>query len=128
MLHGALHILIAEDDAATAKLYSAYATARGHQVVVASDGIEALNAAEKEMPDVIVLDIALPKVDGRDVCRRLKANPKTKGIPVLVVSACGGDQYLRDELVDLGADDIVEKPIDLVIAFRKLERLVERAR
>jgi CheY-like chemotaxis protein len=85
---------------------------------------EALRAAETEMPDIIMLDIALPKLDGRDVCQRLRANPKTKSIPILVASAYGGDQYLRDELVDLGADDVVEKPIDLVIAFRKLERIV----
>ncbi len=123
----ALHVLIAEDDAATAKLYAAYAKARGLQVLIARDGIEALSVAEAELPDVIMLDVSLPKLDGRDVCRQLRANPRTQGIPVLVVSASGGDQFLRGELVDLGVGDVVEKPIDLVIAFRKLERLAKRA-
>jgi CheY-like chemotaxis protein len=50
-----------------------------------------------------------------------------RDIPVLVVTASGGDQLLRGELVDLGVDDVMEKPIDLVIAFRKLEHLVKRA-
>jgi DNA-binding response OmpR family regulator len=121
-----LNVLIAEDDNATANLYAAYARARGFRVVVARDGIEALHVAETELPDAIMLDVSMPKVDGRDVCKKLKTNPRTQGIPILVVSASGGDQYLRDELVDLGVDDVVEKPIDLVIAFRKLEHMVRR--
>ncbi len=127
MADRALQLLIAEDDDATAKLYAAYARARGFQVVVAHDGLEALSLAEAEPPDVIMLDVSLPKADGRDVCRKLKANPRTQGIPVLIVSASGGDQFLRGELVDLGVGDVVEKPIDLVIAFRKLERLAGRS-
>ena len=126
MADHALHVLIAEDDTATAKLYAAYAKSRGFQVLIARDGIEALSVAEAELPDVIMLDVSLPKLDGRDVCKQLKSNPRTKDLPVLVVSASGGDQFLRGELVDLGVGDVVEKPIDLVITFRKLERLVER--
>jgi DNA-binding response OmpR family regulator len=121
-----LNVLIAEDDSATANLYAVYARACGFRVAVARDGIEALRVAETELPDAIMLDVSLPKVDGRDVCKKLKANPRTQGIPVLVVSASAGDQHLRDQLVELGADDVVEKPIDLVIAFRKLERMVRR--
>lgn len=117
-----LRILVAEDDAAVARLYAAYAQSRGHLVLFARDGAETLVTATAEMPDVIWLDIAMPKLDGRDVLKQLKANPRTAGIPVIVVSAFGGDQNMRDLLLDLGAWDVMEKPLDLHIAFNKAER------
>jgi CheY-like chemotaxis protein len=119
-----LRILVVEDDPAVARLYAAYAQTRGHAVLFAKDGAEALVTAASELPDVVLLDIAMPKLDGRDVLRQLKANPKTAPIPVLVVSAFGGDQNMRDLLLELGAFDVMEKPVDLQIAFNKAERLV----
>jgi DNA-binding response OmpR family regulator len=119
-----IRILLAEDDAALAKLYASYATGRGHAVSHARDGVETLAAALSQLPDVIVLDVAMPALDGRDVLLRLKADPRTAAIPVLVVSALGGDQHMRDLLVELGASDVMEKPVDLQIAFNKAERLV----
>ncbi len=126
--HASLRILVAEDDAAVARLYAAYAQSRGHSVLVAKDGAETLVTAASELPDVVLLDISMPKLDGRDVLRQLKANPKTARIPVLVVSAYGGDQNLRDLMLELGAWDVMEKPVDLQIAFNKAERLVGAAR
>lgn len=119
-----LRILFAEDDAALLRLYSAFAQSRGHSALVARDGAETLVTAVSELPDLIFLDVAMPKLDGRDVLRQLKANPKTAPIPVLVVSAFGGDQNLRDLLLELGAWDVMEKPVDLQIAFNKAERLL----
>ena len=121
-----LRILVAEDDPALARLYAAYAQSRGHQVVLARDGAETLVAAVAEPPDIVMLDIGMPKLDGRDVLRQLKANPRTAGIPVLVVTALGGDQNLRDLLLELGATDVLEKPVDLAIAFNKAERSVRK--
>lgn len=121
-----LRILVAEDDAAVAKLYAAYAAGRGHLIMFARDGAETLVTAAAELPDLILLDVAMPKLDGRDVLKQLKASPKTQGIPVLVISAFGSDQHMRDQLVDLGASDVMEKPVDLQIAFNKAERLVGR--
>ncbi len=123
-----LRILIAEDDPSVARLYRTYAERRGHQVLVASDGAETLVTAAAEMPDLVLLDVALPKLDGRDVIRQLKQNPKTSGIAILVVSALGGDQNMRSVLLELGAWDVVEKPVDLAVTFGKAERLVERTR
>ncbi len=121
---GPLRILVVEDDPAVARLYAAYAQTRGHAVLFAKDGAEALVTAASELPDVVLLDVAMPKLDGRDVLKQLKANPKTAPIPVLVVSAFGGDQNMRDLLLELGAFDVMEKPVDLQIAFNKAERLV----
>ncbi len=122
-----LRILIAEDDEGVANLYRAFAERRGHEVLLARDGAEALVTTAAEMPDIVILDVAMPKLDGRDVCRQLKQNPKTAGIPILVVSALGGDQNVRAVMLELGASDVIEKPVDLQICFNKAERLVERA-
>jgi CheY-like chemotaxis protein len=121
-----LRILVAEDDQAVARLYAAYAQSRGHQVTVVHDGPETLVAAVAEPPDLVLLDIGMPKLDGRDVLRQLKANPRTATVPVLVVTAYGGDQNLRDLLLELGATDVLEKPVDLAIAFNKAERAAGR--
>lgn len=123
-----LRILIAEDDEAAARLYASYARKRGHEALIARDGPEALAVAAEEIPSVIWLDIGMPRLDGRDVCRQLRADPRTRDIPVLVVTAFANDQYLRDVLVDLGAWDVLEKPVDLSVAFNKLERLAARVR
>ena len=120
--------LIADDDPGASRLYQTYAQRRGRDVLLARDGAEALLLAAAEHPDVILLDIAMPKLDGRDVLSQLKSNPRTAGIPVIVVSAMAGDQNLRGQLVDLGAHDVVEKPIDLSVTFAKAERLAEAAR
>jgi CheY-like chemotaxis protein len=118
-----LRILIAEDDEAVLRLYARYAEKRGHIVLLARDGAEALMIAATELPDLLMLDVAMPKLDGRDVLRQLKANDRTRAIPVLVVTASGGQQNMRTLLVQLGAADVLEKPVDLPIAFAKAERL-----
>jgi CheY-like chemotaxis protein len=121
-----LRILIAEDDPAVSRMYAAYAQSRGHRLLFARDGAETLVAAVTELPDVILLDVAMPKLDGRDALRQLKEDPRTRSIPVIVISAFGSDQHLRDLLLELGAWDVLEKPVDLQIAFNKAERLVRR--
>lgn len=125
-LQRSLRILIAEDDPAVLNLYARYAQKRGHTVLLAHDGAEALVVAASELPDLVLLDVAMPKLDGRDVLRQLKASDRTREIPVLVVTASGGEQSLRTMLVELGADDVLEKPVDLPIAFNKAERIAAR--
>lgn len=121
-----LTLLVAEDDRALARLYAAYAQSRGHRALLARDGAEALMTAATELPDLILLDVAMPRLDGRDALRQLKADPRTAGIPVLVITAAGGDQQLRDLMLELGAWDVLEKPVDLKLAFDKVERLAAR--
>jgi CheY-like chemotaxis protein len=121
-----LRILVAEDEPELARLYSAYAEKRGHNVAVARDGAEALAAALADPPDLLLLDVSMPKLDGRDVLRQLRANPRTANVPIVAVTAYGGDQNMRDLLLELGALDVLEKPVDLAIAFTKAERLVRR--
>ncbi len=121
-----LRILIADDEPAVLMLYARYAEKRGHATLLARDGAEALVIAASELPDIIFLDVAMPKLDGRDVLRQLKANAHTREIPVLVITASGGEQNLRTLLSELGAADVLEKPVDLPIAFAKAERIARR--
>ena len=82
-------ILAVDDEPSICRLVETALTGRGYEVVVAHDGQEALDKTALEHPDLIVLDIMMPKMDGREVRRRLASNPKTAKIPVIFVSAVG---------------------------------------
>ena len=83
----------------------------GMEVMESSDGQEALTAAASQ-PDVVVLDVRLPDMNGFDVCRRLKADPATAAIPVLYISALLRDEELEERLFDDGADGYIPQPIE----------------
>ncbi len=83
------HVLIVEDDAFLAGIYTSKFSAEGFQVDHAGDGEEALKLAEKGKPDIILLDILLPKMDGFEVLKHLKKNAKTKHIPVILLTNLG---------------------------------------
>jgi two-component system, OmpR family, KDP operon response regulator KdpE len=104
-----LSVLVVEDDEPLLKFLRANLKARGYEVIVAQDGAEALNQAEKEMPDLILLDINLPKLDGIEVCRRLR---QWCSIPILIVSARGLDSD-KVLCLNLGADDYITKPFSV---------------
>lgn len=99
-------ILIAEDNGEISDMMKSYLQRAGHEVCQALDGVEALNAVKTEKPDLVLLDIMMPKLDGFTVCQTLR---KTTNIPVIVVSAkASEDDKVR--MFDLGADDYITKP------------------
>jgi DNA-binding response OmpR family regulator len=120
-----LRLLIVEDDEHVQQALRRLAEGQGHKVLQAFDGLSALTLARVERPDVIVLDISLPFVDGRDVLSKLKADGATAAIPVLVYSA-RAEQTDRHVALQLGADDFVEKPCDAELLLRRVLRLVEQ--
>ena len=81
----------------------------GYRVLTAGNGEEGLAAAQEERPDLILLDILMPKMKGRQVCARLKSDPRTDQIPIIFLSALGLSDHVRTGL-DLGAEDYVIKP------------------
>ncbi len=99
-------ILVVDDDANTTRLVKLYLQRDGHTVTTAADGVEALNAAREKHPDLIVLDIMMPKMDGVEVCRVLR---QESDIPIIMLTARTTDE---DKLkgLDMGADDYVTKP------------------
>jgi two-component system cell cycle response regulator len=104
-------ILIADDSRVHVHLLRGWLQDRGYEVMEALDSVQAWMKGLRGQPDVIVLDINMPGGSGLDVLKRLKASPKTKHIPVLVVSGSLGPE-IRDLVRRLGAADLLEKPLD----------------
>lgn len=102
-------ILVVDDTPVILKMLSKQLGHWGYRVVTASSGEEGLQRAETEKPDLILLDILMPKMKGREVCARLKANPATQKIPVIFLTALGLGEYVRAGL-DVGGDDYIIKP------------------
>jgi DNA-binding response OmpR family regulator len=117
-----LKIILIEDDREIARGLLVRLTAAGHQATSLHDGASGLSAALVAPPDVILLDLRLPDMDGYVVLRQLQQHDLTKMVPVIVVSANTAERAKREALL-LGAHSFVEKPYD----FRKLMIAVERA-
>ncbi len=115
-------ILVVDDIEPNVRVLEAKLTAEYYDVSVAFDGPSALLKAAAISPDIILLDVMMPGMDGFDVCRRLKADPATRHIPVVLVTALDGR---RDRLtgLDAGADDFLTKPIDDVALFSRVKSL-----
>jgi putative two-component system response regulator len=105
-------VLIVDDNPTVADLLEQVLRAEGNDVVVATDGLEALTSVDRQAPDLILLDLDLPGLHGYEVCRRLKSNPATRLIPVVIVTA-RNDPGDRVDAWDLGADDFLTKPFRL---------------
>ena len=124
-------ILVVDDDQQNLELVQAYLEDIECETVAARDGIEALEMVAREKPDLILLDVMMPKMSGFEVCRRLKVNPGTSDIPVIMVTALNefGD---IERGIDSGTDDFVSKPInklELLTRIRtmlKLKHLTDR--
>lgn len=97
-------ILAVDDEPSITRLVAAALTGRGFEVITASDGPEALDKAHFEKPDLIVLDIMMPRMDGREVRKRLAKDPVTKDIPVVFLSAVGDLNSQLDTLEDSGSE------------------------
>ena len=105
-------ILLVEDEKNIAKVVVYNLEREGYSVAVARDGEEGLAKARKEAPDLILLDLMIPKTDGLEVCRQLKSDPKTARIPIIMLTAKTQE---ADRVVglELGADDYVPKPFSV---------------
>jgi type IV pilus assembly protein PilB len=98
----------------------------GLQVVTAQDGIEAVELASQERPDIVILDISMPDMDGFEVCRRLRADVRTAFVPVLMLTANGGEQHMTAGF-GAGADDYVVKPFRRDELVARVRRMLERS-
>ena len=120
-------ILVIEDDPDISRLLS-MALAMEHFVpVMAHDGVSGLREAQRLLPSLILLDLMLPGMDGWEVCRRLRANPRTRRIPIIMVSARAEEQE-RVAGLDLGADDYVAKPFSTRELMARVRAVFRRLR
>ena len=120
-------ILVAEDDPKQAELIRRYAVAAGHEVVVVSDGRAAVDEVQRRLPDLLVLDVMMPRLDGHDVCRVLRGSPETEALPILMLTARASEDDLLDGL-DLGADDYLTKPYSPRELMARTRALLRRHR
>jgi two-component system cell cycle response regulator len=115
-------ILVVDDVEANVRLLEAKLTAEYYEVSTASDGPTALAMAAQLLPDIILLDVMMPGMDGFEVCKRLKDDPLTRHIPVVLVTALDG-RGDRITGLEAGADDFLTKPIDDVMLFARVRSL-----
>ena len=104
-------VLVVDDESQIRDLLSSFLTGQGYEVVVGSNGEEAITLAETENPQVILLDAKMPGVDGIEACRRLKSAENTQLIPIIMITAFADNQM---RAIETGADDFVKKPFDLL--------------
>lgn len=104
-------ILVADDEQEIRSLLDDFLKDEGYEVVLASDGEQALQLAETESPQAIIMDIKMPGLDGIEVCKRLKEKEQTRLIPVIIIT---GFRDNKLDALDMGADDFVNKPFDMV--------------
>ena len=105
------HILLVDDDEFSLLTLEALLSIRGYRISLCDSGREALSFLEKEIPDAILLDLMMPEMNGIEVCRHIRKNPKTAEIPVIMVTAID-DRELRLESIQAGTDDFLQKPYD----------------
>ncbi|MEO0483032.1 MAG: response regulator [Planctomycetota bacterium] len=122
-----LSILIVDDNPQNLELLEAYLEGLGPRTRLARDGEEAVAAIEAEAPDLVVLDIMMPRMSGYQVCRWMKSREETRAIPVIMVTALGevGDV---ERAVDHGADDFLTKPVERVELLTRVRNLLKVGR
>ncbi|MBN1507702.1 MAG: response regulator transcription factor [Sedimentisphaerales bacterium] len=116
-------ILIVDDEEDIIELVQLNLAREGYQTLACTTGEKALQIVESKSPDLVILDLMLPGIDGMEVCRRLKAGPETRQIPVLMLTAKGEEADIVAGL-ELGADDYVTKPFNAKVLVARVRRLL----
>jgi len=118
-------ILVVEDEESLLKLESILLTSKGYEVQGVTNGQAALDAIAEEKPDLVLLDIMLPEMDGFEVCRRIKENPQTKDLPVVMLTA----KKSREDMArgqQVGADWYITKPFKSVNVIETIQRFLNK--
>ena len=121
------HILVVDDEPEIVKMVGRILEGRGHRVSTARDGQEALDAVERERPDLLIIDLNLPKLDGWEVTRRLRAGATTKDLPIVMMTAAFPTVADADRGLTVGADEYVVKPFLREVLLHNVERLLAKA-
>lgn len=115
-------ILVVDDELGIIKFLRARLEARGYEVLTAMDGAEALQTVEMELPDLVILDITMPKIDGFEACRRIR---EWSQIPIVMLSA-RGDEMDKVKCLDIGADDYITKPFGAKELIARVQAVLRR--
>jgi DNA-binding response OmpR family regulator len=127
-LMSAKYVLIVDDDPDLVETVSMILASKGYEVGKAYDGIEGEAAIKKRRPDVVVLDVMMPRKNGYQLCKELKADQATRGIPVVLLTAVGEavptTTYSHAEGMAVEAEDFIPKPVDAATLVEAVERLL----
>jgi CheY-like chemotaxis protein len=118
-------ILIVEDNEMNRDLLSRRLSRRGFEIVMALDGLEGVAASQRERPDLILMDVGLPGIDGHEATRQIKADDNTKAIPIIALTAHAMSDD-RSKALAAGCDDYDTKPVDLPRLLGKVDALLAR--
>ena len=121
-----MRVLVAEDDEPVIELICAILQGAGHGVMTARDGLEALDLLNSNLPDVILLDVNMPRMSGFDVLERLKSHPTWNEVPVIMLTAQSSSEDIR-KAMKLGASDYIGKPFEPLQLLRRLNKVMDRA-
>lgn len=121
----AAKVLVVEDDPAARRLISFALEQDGYEVLTASNGLEGLTKAQTERPEILVLDVMLPGLDGFEVCRRLRADTETSSVLILMLSAKAQESDKTTGL-KMGADDYLAKPADPLEVAARVKTLLQQ--
>jgi len=117
-------VLIADDEPQAVELLEAYLASSGYELQTAADGEEALAKLQSWKPDLLLLDIMMPKISGFEVCKRIRSSPATRGIAVLMVTALDQQSDI-DRAVEAGTDDFITKPINKTQLLSLVQALLQ---
>jgi len=120
------NILVVEDDLDIRELISFNLQNEGHQVFEAKDGEAGIDKAREKLPDLILLDLMLPGIQGLDVCRIIKSDQETKEIPIIMVTALGQEEDIVKGL-ETGADDYITKPFSIKVLIARVNAVLKRS-
>jgi CheY-like chemotaxis protein len=118
-------VLVVDDNKVIRQLIRVNLELEGLEVVTAADGAECLNVVHQVRPDVITLDVVMPRLDGLRTAARLRSDPRTRGLPIAIVSACAQDEV--EAGLDVGVDAFLTKPFEPVALVRLVRELMARS-
>jgi CheY-like chemotaxis protein len=121
-----MKVLVIEDNYYTRDILTRWLTRHGHQVVASMDGNQCLHLVQRERPNLILLDMRLPVMSGLDIARLLKADPDTRDIPIIAMTAYSIDES-REQALAAGCDEYEPKPLDLGRLLAKMSALAPQA-
>ena len=117
-------VLVVDDEELNLKLIEAYLNEE-YEIITAQSGTEALNKIIRDKPDIVLLDIMMPQINGYDVCKSIKENDATRFIPVVMCTALSGSEA-KVKAIEIGADDFLTKPINREELFARIKSLLKK--
>ena len=121
-----IKVLLADDEERNLEFFEQVLKAEGYVVIKAHDGIEALDKFDKSQPDIVLVDLMMPRLNGYEVCARLKRNPRARGVPIILLSGLD-EEETKPTALRHGADAFLSKPVDAETVLAHVRALLRLA-